>query len=411
MSFLPLRRLIVPAALLIAAVVLRDTVIEIKPVYGQLLVWLPSLTLGIAIALCVYFNHSRLFTATLALLIAYYLIQTQLQTAITEPRILLIYSMLSVALPVTLLLLLLLPGRGLRNRYGVLTVAVVPVQLLIALWMLEYYPDAKAIMLINTYLPIKPFSGYMLSINASSCFAISFFVGLFMLCKYDSETLSALLAVVLFSFVTLVFFDQPKISILMFSAAGITLVISLLRRSYDMAYRDDLTGLLSRRALNERLKGLGRHYVIAMLDVDHFKKINDTYGHNVGDEVLKAVARQIAEVGGGGTAYRYGGEEFCVVFTGKKIVECKLFLEEIRLAVSNYHLTLRNSKHRPESGKSGMKRRGRRRKSRNSETISVTISIGMSGRSKLLSKSDEVLKAADAALYKAKMNGRNCLAC
>jgi diguanylate cyclase (GGDEF)-like protein len=89
--------------------------------------------------------------------------------------------------------------------------------------------------------------------------------------------------------------------------------------SYDMAYRDELTGLLGRRALNDRLKGLARQYVIAKMDVDHFKKYNDTHGHDIGDEVLKMVARQIGAVGGGGTAYRYGGEEFCVVFAVKTL--------------------------------------------------------------------------------------------
>ncbi|MEE8320328.1 MAG: GGDEF domain-containing protein [Gammaproteobacteria bacterium] len=408
---MPLRRLVVPFLLLIAAAVLRDEVNNIEPVYSQLLVWLPYLILGVTITLSVYFNHSRLFTASLTLLLAYCLIQTQLQTALTEPLALSIYSMLSVALPVTLLLLFLLTDRGLRNRYGLLMAAVVPVQLLIALWVLDYYPGMETMLFINTYLPVKSISGYVLSINASGCFAFSFLVGLLLLCKHDSETLAALIAALLFGFVTLAFFDRPKISVVMFSAAGISLIISLLHSSYDMAYRDELTGLLSRRALSERLKSLGQHYVIAMADVDHFKQFNDKYGHDVGDEVLKMVARQIAGVGGGGTAYRYGGEEFCVVFTGKELVQCKPFLEEIRLAVSNYCLALRNSKHRPESGNSGMQRRARRRKSRNEETISVTISIGVSGCSKRLSKPDEVLKAADTALYKAKRNGRNCLAC
>jgi diguanylate cyclase (GGDEF)-like protein len=411
MFFSPLRRLGIPVVLLIAAALLRNAVIDINPVYAQLLIWLPYLTLGLAIVLCIYFNRSRLFTATLILLVGYCLIQTQLQTALMEPRALSIYSMLSVALPLTLLLLLLLPGRGLRNRYGVLTAAVVPVLLLVALWVLEYYPATTTVQFIETYLPIKPFPGYVLSINASACFAVGAMAGLFMLCKHDSETMAALLTALMFNFVTFAFFDQAKISVIMFSAAGISLIISLLRSSHDMAYRDELTGLPGRRALNERLKGLGRRYVIAMMDVDHFKQFNDSYGHDIGDDVLKMVAKQIAAVRGGGTAYRYGGEEFCVVFTGKEPDQCKPILEDVRLAVSNYRLTLRNSKQRPLSAKSAIQRRGRRRKSRNRETVSVTISIGMSAHDKLLNKPDKVIKAADAALYRAKKNGRNCLVC
>jgi len=86
-----------------------------------------------------------------------------------------------------------------------------------------------------------------------------------------------------------------------------------------MAYLDELTGLLSRRALNEYMMMLGRSYTIAMLDVDYFKKFNDTFGHDMSDQVLKMVGSKMRKVGGGGKAYRYGGEEFTVFFPRKKM--------------------------------------------------------------------------------------------
>ena len=79
------------------------------------------------------------------------------------------------------------------------------------------------------------------------------------------------------------------------------IVAAVVHEAYQMAYRDELTGLPGRRALNDRLERLGRNYVIAMADVDHFKKFNDTHGHDVGDEVLKLVASQLRKVGGGYT--------------------------------------------------------------------------------------------------------------
>jgi len=75
--------------------------------------------------------------------------------------------------------------------------------------------------------------------------------------------------------------------------------------------------LPSRRALIERLPSLGRRYTVAMVDVDHFKNFNDTYGHDAGDQVLRMVASRLGEVSGGGTAFRYGGEEFTILFPGK----------------------------------------------------------------------------------------------
>ena len=86
------------------------------------------------------------------------------------------------------------------------------------------------------------------------------------------------------------------------------------RSAYELAYRYQLTGLKGRRAMDEHLQALGRHYAIAMIDIVHFKRFNDTHGHEIGDEVLKMVALEIDQVGGGGSAYRYGGgEEFSVL--------------------------------------------------------------------------------------------------
>src|SRR5207302_1408861 len=90
------------------------------------------------------------------------------------------------------------------------------------------------------------------------------------------------------------------------------LTAALVEASYHMAYQDSLTGLPARRALNEALLRLGGHYSVAMIDVDHFKRINDRHGHDVGDQVLRIIAAKLAQVPGGGKAYRYGGEEFAV---------------------------------------------------------------------------------------------------
>jgi len=195
----------------------------------------------------------------------------------------------------------------------------------------------------------------------------------------------------------------------MLGAAGLSLIMSLVRSSYDMAFRDELTGLLGRRALADRFKELGGHYVIAMVDVDHFKKFNDTWGHDVGDDVLKMVAQRIDRVGGGGTAYRYGGEEFAIVFAGKDVKECEPHLQAVRRAVGRYRLALRDLKGRKISKEEAAARRGRRKQPRAAKSVSVTVSIGVAERDEQRAKPEDVITAADAALYRAKQKGRNCL--
>ena len=115
------------------------------------------------------------------------------------------------------------------------------------------------------------------------------------------------------------------------------------RSAYELAYRNQLTGLKGRRAMDEHLQALGRHYAIAMIDIVHFKRFNDTHGHEIGDEVLKMVALEIDQVGGGGSAYRYGGgEEFSVLFPGHDRKSAKPYLEALRSAVEAHRMTVRN---------------------------------------------------------------------
>jgi diguanylate cyclase (GGDEF)-like protein len=183
------------------------------------------------------------------------------------------------------------------------------------------------------------------------------------------------------------------------------IVVGVAHEAYQMAFRDELTGLPGRRALNERLQRLGRNYVIAMADVDHFKRFNDTHGHDVGDQVLRVVASQLRKVGGGGKVYRYGGEEFTLVFAGKDIQQCLPHLEAVRQAVERYQIQLRDRQQRPVDDKLGRQRRA----GSGASQVAVTVSIGVAQSSSQHRSVEEVLKAADKALYGAKSAGRNCV--
>ncbi|MBA6252796.1 MULTISPECIES: GGDEF domain-containing protein [unclassified Colwellia] len=172
--------------------------------------------------------------------------------------------------------------------------------------------------------------------------------------------------------------------------------------AYFLAYRDDLTGLPSRRAFNQLALSLGRKYTLAMLDIDHFKKFNDTYGHDIGDQVLKLVSKKIGNVKGGGKAFRYGGEEFTIVFTGKTLEQAFTELEVVRQAIETYKIVIRQPQRKTKQ------QRNAKKVSKNSEfkTVNVTISIGVAVRESKQSF-EQALKCADQALYKAKNKGRN----
>jgi diguanylate cyclase (GGDEF)-like protein len=184
------------------------------------------------------------------------------------------------------------------------------------------------------------------------------------------------------------------------AAGGLVLAVSVVEASFRLAYQDELTGLPSRRALNEALLKLGEEYAVAMVDVDHFKKFNDRFGHDVGDHVLRMVAGKLEKVGGGGQAYRYGGEEFAVVFPSLKDKQALPHLEALRESIEETTFTLRGGD-RPKEKPEKAKAKGKRRQ------VKVTVSIGVSSPARGRTTPDKVVKAADKALYRAKDEGRN----
>lgn len=182
--------------------------------------------------------------------------------------------------------------------------------------------------------------------------------------------------------------------------AALPCLASVVEHSFRLAYIDELTEIPGRRALVEQMQDEDSVFTLAMLDVDHFKKFNDTHGHEVGDHVLRMVAARLATVGAGGSAYRYGGEEFTLVFPGKTAEEVSEELERLRTLVEKSPLVLR-SPDRPRK-----KPKKPTKSSKKKPSVNVTVSIGAATRQR-----DEhwerVMKRADQALYKAKEEGRN----
>jgi diguanylate cyclase (GGDEF)-like protein len=200
------------------------------------------------------------------------------------------------------------------------------------------------------------------------------------------------------------------------------LAFSIVENSYLLAYHDELTSLPSRRAFNEATPRLHQPYSLAVVDIDHFKRFNDTYGHDVGDQVLRLVAAKLAGVTGGGQAYRCGGEEFTIVFPGKTVSEVTEHLQTLRLAVENAEFRMRGQDRRQQTRgpdrrnttrvahrkKKGDVIRALQEPAKN-DRLSVTVSIGAAGCPSDGSNPEIVLEAADKALYRAKENGRNRL--
>lgn len=407
LNWTAIARLPVPLLLLGLALWLRPYVERLGGEMLALIGYLPWLLAGVTAILAWQFNRVRFLLLAVVTAFAYAVVQLRLQVSLEDSAAFEAYTGLSYALPIMILALLLLPERGILNGYGLISLATVAGLGLFSggfsPFFAQWFPEH------TEWFALRPVDDFVLSWVSSGLFTLTAAAGLILLLWRNSACEAALLATLVATFLVLGLLHLDHVSVALFSAAGCSQLFSIMRSSHDMAYRDELTGLLGRRALNERMKGLGRRYCLAMLDVDHFKKFNDTHGHDVGDEVLKLVASKMSRVGGGGTAFRYGGEEFCVVFPRRSLLDCVAPLEEVRESIADYRMALRDRGKRPVGTREGERKRGGMATKFGPNTVAVTISVGLAERSEENFSAEEVIKAADQALYRAKRAGRNRL--
>ena len=307
--------------------------------------------------------------------------------------------MLALLAPPGLAILAWLPERPLASRAGIAgATAVAAASAAVALLdpAAGWLPPA-----VQTALATPPGAGPGLSAAALTCLGLALAVAALRLVRSADPISLGLLAAVAIAGLALA---EPGGRILFLGAGGLALAAAVVDRAFRMALEDALTGLPSRRALEAHLRLLNGSFAIAMVDLDRFKQLNDRHGHAVGDQALRWVARRLAAVGGGGEAFRYGGEEFAIVFPGATVAEARPHAEEVRKRISDDRFVLRGPG-RP--AKRPKRTSGGSATTRRSGTARVTVSVGLAARTARRRLPREVLAAADRALYRAKKAGRN----
>ncbi|WP_031271554.1 MULTISPECIES: GGDEF domain-containing protein [Clostridium] len=360
--------------------------------------YLSYIVFGLGIILSIRFNRGRVFLIILLLTLSELFLNYYSRLSITSTTYYqILYLSICILIPINIVIFSHLKERGLFSMWGKIRISFI---------LIELFVIHKIAMLDNSLI-YKILNFKIINIPLDKAFMnqtvllIFLLAVIFLIIKaYVKKNIFAVQLVgVLISVFIALFFINDKLSFSIFlSAAGLMLIISIIEDSYSMAYLDELTGIPSRRALREDLLKLGTKYVIAMVDIDFFKKFNDKYGHDVGDDVLKLVASNLTQVTGGGKAFRYGGEEFTILFPGKSINDALPHLESLREQISKAAYTKKSTK--------GQKSKG---KSTNSSKLFVTISIGVCEKSSKFKQPQDVIKGADKALYRAKKKGRNCV--
>ena len=351
-----------------------------------------------------WFNRSRVFFCSLTLMLSQMILMHYLPYGMdANDYYSTVLTIVSVYIPLNILVFSVQRERGIVSAWGRMRFLFITIELLVGAWIV-WYNDTDLLQLFNLKLfpmNIKLLPGFS---HMSLLLFLAALAYLFIRQAVTGKAFDApFMGITIFSFAALASSKDVYAAALMFALSGLFLVAVVIQASYSMAYLDELTGLPSRRALKEEMLKLGGKYAIAMLDIDHFKKFNDTHGHDVGDDVLKLVAACIKGIGGGGRAFRYGGEEFTMLFPGKTTEEAIPYLEELREHIAKRGFTKR-SKSRPK--KKPLEIKSNAGGHRN---LYLTVSIGAAERNGKYRTAEEVTAAADSALYRAKAKGRNCV--
>jgi len=411
------KSLLLPGGLLLAAVALLQTGLLTLTAPGLMFVFYGAVTAGLLLAW--RFHSSRVFFALLLLLLA-----QEATTAFSAGRLPLTGSgrvaleAVALLVPLNFVLLSLLRERGFAFPN------IGPLFLLLLV-------QATAVSAICRAQPVAalPAHGYHHAAAQASSLPLPNYIlwifaaaGITLLVRFlllRKPVESALLWSLFAFFLAVHSGAQGRIALAYSATAALILAVSIIETSYLLAYHDELTTLPSRRALNDALLSLQAPYSIAMVDIDHFKQFNDQHGHDTGDQVLRLVAAKLARVTGGGQAYRCGGEEFTILFSGKTTDEVVDHLEQLRRAIEAARFRPRGVDRRQTPrgpDRRTVRPRGRARAGHavrrlaqveGPGALSVTVSIGVAAATQENPDPNRIMDAADKALYRAKGNGRN----
>jgi len=364
---------------------------------------IPYAVVATGMALSWRFNRSKIFFILLIIATTYWAIGRLIAgyPAFFPPRINIdfIQAILCIILPLNFVAFSWVKERGIFNRRGLMRVGILLAEVLLVylLWLLA----SDSVMSILQF-KLWP-AAWNIKSSISDIGLVLFVLGFLALCYRAYRARSSLDYGLIISFILIGYLMhawESTIVIWVVSAAAGVLVVALVQDAYRKAYVDELTGLPGRRSMEEYFLRLERMYTVAMVDIDHFKQCNDRYGHDVGDQVLRMIASFLKNTERGGKAFRYGGEEFAIVFPGKEVFEVLSALDILRESIAENRFVVRSAFRTPDKPEVPPVRD-------NQKKLAITVSIGCAQSTDEDRIAADVIKRADNALYKAKASGRN----
>jgi GGDEF domain-containing protein len=315
----------------------------------------------------------------------------------------------TIYLPTLAALFYSLHEQGVLTRHGLIRLAIL-LSTILVVSLIPFSSLTSAPISSSSIALFRPVSGWL----QISLLGVILFAGcapvLFFRHRHESPLLGPMILVSLcYAFTAMNFAgngwksgQEQAIFITFITGASLALVWAIMESSWRNANMDELTELPNRRALRHHLHRLEGTYALAILDLDHFKKINDTHGHDTGDQALRYVASALRR-SASGVAYRQGGEEFVLIYERMDFDLVREDLERVREAIRGRDFIIRGA----DRPRKRPKTPARATNGYRDRTLRITVSIGVADREEDRPTPDEVLEAADKAMYRAKAAGRD----
>lgn len=361
--------------------------------YKPVIEVLPELLAPLTVLLAWRYRRSRLLVGAAILVVVSLLVKGPLESALVSGEGLPLAAF-RVLLPLNLLLLVLMRDRSVTHPATILHVVAVAAQPFLVSRLLSVFDPSQQPVLVQSMMTPQ--------VSLLVFLVVALVAGLALAMRRGAFDFGLVWVLVDCAVVAYGGFEVDTVSLIL-AAAQLTWLLGMIEEAYRLAYHDQLTGLPGRRAFDSALQHLTGTYTIAMADVDRFKRFNDRFGHDAGDQALRMVADVLRGVRGGGRAFRYGGEEFVIIFSDAGIEDTREHLEVIRQEIASRNFGVRSvnrPRAKPDKPKPP-KQPGR--------FVKVTISIGVAGPDARKTTAPDVLRAADRAMYRAKKAGRNRL--
>ena len=361
---------------------------------------------GISLFLCLWIKQDKPFFLLFVTLLSFVILDYFITHKTDENYYTLVaYPLMCILYPLNMYVLTHIKGHELFFKSFVKKVAILFFEIFfiyIATYLIPSFWSEQTIFSFQTALSSLLNSSFGLPLTFANVptlsifiFCICFSILLYKTFAYIDYLWCAFLMTFFLTFIAFFYTDNPNIINILFLASFGCILLSLLQTSHKLAFLDELTNIPGRRALMAALHQYENDaYTLAMIDIDFFKRLNDSYGHEVGDQALRTISARLNNYPHGGQIYRYGGEEFMLLFAHQRIENVLDNIEDMRKRISTTDFFLRSDKQTEASTRPHL------------ASINITLSVGVCQKASQ-DKTDDAIKMADTALYKAKQTGRN----